>query len=850
MNDCKLNNLIDAIGSVSDYAVLEATDGSPQMREHNFMKWVTVAASFVLVCVMGIVAVLLSGGIGQFITPSDNPPGTSAPLTGSSDTDGSIGNDPDDFSVTVLECGKFDAYDVCASQAINSYTLEMSSKMHFPVFKIRSTDELRALTKELWNDPHPHFEAFTDDYFEDNVLFLAFTSPIPFTRNWTAETTVNDGRLTIELFYAYEEGIETPESICVLVSLKKSAASAITFADAIWIFGDDLPTKDEDPVPDNVAYAGYGGSQEFYESSLTGYNPDRPDSPAVFEINSIAELDEFREKAESSGLTVTHRFNNSIPSFNELVREFDDYFFSRNTLYVVYVTDISSSIRYSLRSATVRNSSLTIRLGRTAPELITDDMAGWFVIASVPKSEADMVIAAKVVIVDESLADSVSSLSEHFTSRDSIIAADISAPEEDTDYAIKKWVRAYALSHYPDKEVSDVILLNTERLYQHNMRYADVLFDDGTEVPLVIYLIYDADRYFYLSGIEVRRRVGVSKYSPEYIAYRRADPRTSEWQELPSEIGCGTGMYVYRLDIESILDEISELDAEAVVKTYDLHYSVSPYFKDFDGETLTLCVSPGNVREYTGELAEYHVEYNVKSDSYRIIPMTGGEHFMFHYDENLIPDRQFDLKVNRDNTLVIRKNYEPYDTVDYFSNKMPGSTFDIIYSNDDSINSKYVIICAKKILCIYDIESKSILSVTECSSSGISVKGTRVFYYVYTDEKKESSCLAFIDLSDGTSKEEHRIDPAVTESRYIFIETISADGRYILGDKEYVTYGGAGEGDWDFYAYDVMTGKKISSYLKGLGLPFYNNYSEREYNDGGLWAMFNEGYLFVFEYAV
>ena len=82
-------------------------------------------------------------------------------------------------------------------------------------------------------------------------------------------------------------------------------------------------------------------------------------------------------------LNTDHGYD-EVPSFNEAAAKYDEAFFEKNTLLLVYVATNSGSLRFDVSSMYCDDMSLCIHVKQTNnPEVVTEDMAGWFITVSV-----------------------------------------------------------------------------------------------------------------------------------------------------------------------------------------------------------------------------------------------------------------------------------------------------------------------------------------------------------------------------------------------------------------------------------------------------------------------------------
>ncbi len=106
----------------------------------------------------------------------------------------------------------------------------------------------------------------------------------------------------------------------------------------------------------------------------------------VFRFDSTSDISAFKDGFQSV-LTFDAGYN-EIPSFDEAVSDYDDEFFSENSLLCVYVDSFSGSFRFGINDIVNDGKSLRINVVQTnSPETYTADMAGWFLIVETAKSD-------------------------------------------------------------------------------------------------------------------------------------------------------------------------------------------------------------------------------------------------------------------------------------------------------------------------------------------------------------------------------------------------------------------------------------------------------------------------------
>jgi len=107
------------------------------------------------------------------------------------------------------------------------------------------------------------------------------------------------------------------------------------------------------------------------------------DNLPVFKFDTVSDLVQF-EQAFASMFSFGTGYD-EMPSFQEVKGAFDEAFFEKNTLVLVYVESGSGSYRYGVKDIYCDDSAMLIRVEtRNHPMIITADMAGWFLMVTLP----------------------------------------------------------------------------------------------------------------------------------------------------------------------------------------------------------------------------------------------------------------------------------------------------------------------------------------------------------------------------------------------------------------------------------------------------------------------------------
>ena len=146
---------------------------------------------------------------------------------------------------------------------------------------------------------------------------------------------------------------------------------------------------EENEIPTTVAYANWAENWGGLASDENCLDADKfiyGDLPRLplFKFDTKTELDEFVNKYKDI-FTMDHGMGN-IPSFNDVIENYDEEFFNEHSLMLAYQEASSGSFRYGITEVKKENETLILKVEKlNNPEVYTDDMSGWFLMAEVEK---------------------------------------------------------------------------------------------------------------------------------------------------------------------------------------------------------------------------------------------------------------------------------------------------------------------------------------------------------------------------------------------------------------------------------------------------------------------------------
>ena len=145
--------------------------------------------------------------------------------------------------------------------------------------------------------------------------------------------------------------------------------------------------------------AGSGGDPDIRNNALNAgkLNDSNPCNLPLYKFDTLSDLEKF--KSDFGGKNGFNYGWDEVPSLNEATKYYDEDFFERYTLVLVYVEASSGSYRFGFKNVTIQDNYLCIHVEQTNdPDVFTDDEASWFVTVVVPDD-----IMAKITELDADL---------------------------------------------------------------------------------------------------------------------------------------------------------------------------------------------------------------------------------------------------------------------------------------------------------------------------------------------------------------------------------------------------------------------------------------------------------------
>ncbi len=184
---------------------------------------------------------------------------------------------------------------------------------------------------------------------------------------------------TVEVYY--EGGIqETYPAVAAKVVYVKVIATNTAST--------EQPIQPSSPYNSLVAWANWSENDDIITKSL---NLDKMSISSVqhlpiFKCEKESDLEDFKNQFKDS-LSFSNGYD-EVPSFDESTAGFGADFFDNNTLFLVYVSANSGSLRFALDSYSVVDDTFRADIIQTNnPEVVTDNTAGWLIVIPVSNDQ-------------------------------------------------------------------------------------------------------------------------------------------------------------------------------------------------------------------------------------------------------------------------------------------------------------------------------------------------------------------------------------------------------------------------------------------------------------------------------
>lgn len=97
-----------------------------------------------------------------------------------------------------------------------------------------------------------------------------------------------------------------------------------------------------------------------------------------------------------------------LPSFEQVSKTYNQSFFEKNVLYLIYLSDVTTSVRFEIDMVARQGKSMVILIDRLTPEVCDTAMGGWFIAVEVSRDDlgdtnsADALVSERFVFSEGS----------------------------------------------------------------------------------------------------------------------------------------------------------------------------------------------------------------------------------------------------------------------------------------------------------------------------------------------------------------------------------------------------------------------------------------------------------------
>lgn len=311
---------------------------------------------------------------------------------------------PDGYEVEAVRVGGLGELFI---GGLNADKLYENRRNHLPILKFDTLDllnnfiELNGKKYNLNRTINPYngslsfadtVKKYDEKFFEENTLLLVekqATSGSP--RYGVSEVYIKDEYCTV-----YVEMVSAPPQVThdlanwfIVIPVTKSALKDVTEFDAIYGSGNTESQIEDDPDP--TAYSPDGYEYVSCRVSSAGYTSDKYDDDGlthltISKFDSAEEVDSLVESTKAIYQShMPHDYN--VPSFKEIAERYDEKFFEDNVMFLVMKGEGTGSYRFGVGDIKVDGQKCTVYIDRlNNPELVTCDMAMWFISVAVPRT--------------------------------------------------------------------------------------------------------------------------------------------------------------------------------------------------------------------------------------------------------------------------------------------------------------------------------------------------------------------------------------------------------------------------------------------------------------------------------
>jgi len=321
------------------------------------------------------------------------------------------------------------------------------------------------------------------------------------------------------------------------------------------IFSVNLISREIDPyrIINTATYVGWNDNLVVWDEALnrdTVILSDAIHLP-VYKLESVQNLEAFEKKFENTmDFDVWH--DNEFEPFDVAALDFNEDFFEEYTVLITYMSAGSGSFRYEVRNVSFDGNTLCVNVVRTvAPDVYTDDMAGWLMLTEIPKSYLDGIEKYDAIFAGDS--ENIK------TSESQIIYPELQDFEHES---VISTFTDYDVTHDGVKDIIQVSYITvdgfsgkfTEQTFHNGSLGFVKVFDGAKGTPQNSSPIYECDysrvhvgnRQFFITTIDDKDYFvetslwsgqGLCNYSYYVFSFENGDTHTIDMGEADFEYG-------------------------------------------------------------------------------------------------------------------------------------------------------------------------------------------------------------------------------------------------------------------------------------------------------------------------
>lgn len=181
--------------------------------------------------------------------------------------------------------------------------------------------------------------------------------------------------------------------VLVLCLVKKLVAITLGLALCIFFGGGcepNLHTGIDPKYGNTVAYAGWTDDERIYENALNKdilQGKDGVHLP-VYKVDTLEDLAAFKDSY--GDIFTMNEGRDQYLSFDGAVAKAqwdNEAFYNKYTMLVVYVPAMNGTLRVHVADVQTKNETFDIYVGQGHADLVSDEMAGWFILMEVEDEE-------------------------------------------------------------------------------------------------------------------------------------------------------------------------------------------------------------------------------------------------------------------------------------------------------------------------------------------------------------------------------------------------------------------------------------------------------------------------------